>query len=395
MRNILQLLVLCTASVNGCGLSAAQDSGAAHGSGTIQTVRGPIDPSELGITLAHEHVFIDFTLPLGDPARWQLAFRQHPQTAEELRVWHTPFTELSQREFMLENLWKNRDTLLLQDPGTSLSELREFARLGGSAVVDVTSIGLGRSPEKLRQASVDSGLHIVMGTGWYQSAWHPDNLSGRSVDDLTAEIIRDIVHGVGDTGIRAGIIGEVSAMYVSLEPEESAEARALRAAARASRMTGAALSVHQWIRDGKMLDLSLRIIEEEGADLRRVILGHIDAVSAQDLDRLKALMDRGLTVEFDLFGIPYLLGRPELDSRPMADAIVALVKAGYGDRILMSHDVCTKLQQRAYGGKGFTYIQKEVVPYLLAHGLTAEDVHAIQVANPRRLLAIREPRRQP
>jgi phosphotriesterase-related protein len=232
-----------------------------------------------------------------------------------------------------------------------------------------------------------------MGTGWYQSAWHPEGLSQRSVAELTAEVVRDIERGVGDTGIRAGIIGEVSAMYVSLDPEESTEARALRAAARASRMTGAALSVHQWIRDGKMLELSLQIIEEEGADLGRVILGHIDAVSAQNLDRLKLLMDRGLTLEFDLFGTPYFLDRPALDDRPMADAIIALVKAGYGDRILMSHDVCTKLQQSAYGGKGFTYVQKEVVPYLLAHGLTAEDVHTIQVANPRRLLTIRDRQR--
>lgn len=394
MRYIPQLLVMSAALVNGLSPSAARDLDVAHHSGTIQTVRGPIDPSELGITLPHEHVFIDFTLPLGDSRRWELAFRQHPQTAEEIRVWHTPFTDPSQREFMLENLWKNRDTLLLQDANTSLSELREFAQVGGSAVVDVTSIGLGRSPEKLRQASVDSGLHIVMGTGWYQAAWHPEGLSERSVDELTAEITRDVVQGVGDTGIRAGIIGEVSAMYVSLDPVESAEAKALRAAARASRMTGAALSVHQWIRDGEMLELSLQIIEEEGADLGRVILGHIDALSARNLDRLKALMDRGLTVEFDLFGTPYLLNRPELDNRPMADAIVALVKAGYGDRILMSHDVCTKLQQRAYGGKGFAYIQKQVVPYLMAHGLTAEDIHAIQVANPRRLLTIREPRRQ-
>jgi phosphotriesterase-related protein len=250
MRFLAQLLALFAASVIGCPLSAAQDLDVAHGSGVVQTVRGPIDPSELGITLTHEHVFIDFTLPLGDPDRWQLAFRQHPQTAEELRVWHMPFTELSQREFMLENLWKNRDTLLLQDAGTSASELRRFAQLGGSAVIDVTSIGLGRNPEKLRQASVDSGLHIVMGTGWYQSAWHPEGLSQRSVAELTAEVVRDIERGVGDTGIRAGIIGEVSAMYVSLDPEESAEAKALRAAARASRLTGAALTVHQWIRDG-------------------------------------------------------------------------------------------------------------------------------------------------
>ena len=360
-------------------------------SGTIRTVLGTIDPSELGVTLPHEHIFIDFTLPLDAPERWRLAFRQRPETAEEIGIWNMAFTELSQRELMLENLWRNRDSLLLEDPDTALKELAEFQKQGGSAVVDVTSVGLGRSPQKLADIARRSGLHIIMGTGWYLSAWHPDDMGERSVEELTASIVKDLVEGVDGTGIRAGIIGEVSAMYISTSPD-SAETKALRAAARASRMTGAALSLHQWIRDGEMLELSLGILEEEGVDLSRVILGHIDAVSALDTAYLESLMDRGLTLEFDLFGTPYLLHHPALDDRPMADAIVALVKAGYGDRILMSHDVCTKLQQRTYGGKGFAYIQKQVVPYLREHGLSEADIRQIQVKNPARLLAFVAPR---
>lgn len=364
-------------------------------SGTIRTVLGAINPSELGVTLPHEHIFIDFTLPLDEPERWRLAFRQLPKTASELEIWNMPFTELSQRELMLENLWRNRDNLLLQDPETSLSELMEFQKLGGTAVVDVTSVGIGRNPQMLADIAERSGLHIVMGTGWYLSAWHPDEMNELSVDELTASIVKDLVEGVGDTEIRAGIIGEVSAMYISTSPEYSAEARALRAAARASRLTGAALSLHQWIRDGEMLELTLRILEEEGADLSRVILGHIDAISARDTAHLEALMDRGLTLEFDLFGTPYLLHHPALDDRPMADAIVALVQSGYGDRLLMSHDVCTKLQQRAYGGKGFGYIQKQVVPYLLEQGLSDADIRQIQVENPARLLSFAAPVLEP
>lgn len=360
-------------------------------SGKIVTVLGLIDPSELGITLPHEHVFIDFTLPLDKPERWRMASRQLPETAAELDIWHTVFTELSQRELMLENLWRNRDSLLLQDPATSLSELMEFRKLGGNAIVDVTSAGLGRSPRRLADVSRRSGLHIVMGTGWYLSAWHPNDFGDRSVDELTASIVKDLVQGVHDTEIRAGIIGEVSAMDIITSPVDSVETRALRAAARASRLTGAALSIHQWIRDGAMLDLTLQILEEEGADLSRVILGHIDALSARDTEYLETLMDRGITLEFDLFGTPYLLHHAALDDRPMADAIVALVKAGYGDRLLMSHDVCTKLQQRAYGGKGFGYIQKQVVPYLLEQGLSDADIRQIQVENPARLLTFVEP----
>jgi phosphotriesterase-related protein len=130
----------------------------------------------------------------------------------------------------------------------------------------------------------------------------------------------------------------------------------------------------------------------EGGDLTRVVVGHIDAVTAANIPQLVAIAQRGVTLEFDLFGTPYTLSDPRLDARPMADAIVALVQAGYADRLLMSHDVCTKLQQQAYGGKGFDYLLTQVVPYLQQRGLSAGQVRTIMVDNPRRVLAFVAPR---
>lgn len=359
-------------------------------SGKILTVLGPIDPADAGITLPHEHIFIDFRLPLDEPDRWVLAERKQPVTEAEKAFWKTPI-RLSNLQAVMKGLWENEDVLLVQDMKTSLSEVAAFKAAGGGTIVDVTSIGIGRNPQKLAELSRLSGLNVVMGAGWYRRAWRPAGHDDRAVASLTQEIIRDVTVGVNGTDIRSGIIGEVAAMEIATEPADTSDVKGIRAAARASRVTGAALSLHQWVGDGVALPKTLDIIKHEGGDLSRVIVGHIGAAASQDLPYLEAILARGVTLEFDLLGTPYFLESPKLDDRPMADAVVALTKAGYGGQILLSHDVCTKLQQKTYGGHGFDYVLTRVVPYLKRHGLTDADIQQITVTNPTRLLTFAAP----
>lgn len=358
--------------------------------GEVMTVTGPVDPNELGVTLPHEHVIIDFTLPLDAPQRWILAERRFPATPEDRALWNTPI-EMRNRAFLIRNIWNNRDSLLLQDTAQMATEVRAFKAAGGGTIVDVTSVGLGRDPRKLAEISRQSEVKIVMGSGWYRAAWHPDGHAQRSVESLTDEIVRDLDVGVDGTDIRAGIIGEVSAMDV-VAGSETAEMKGIRAAGRASRLTGASITIHQWLRDGVALNTTLKILEEEKADLSRVVIGHIDAVGGRDISRLVALLKRGVTLEFDLFGTPYYLSDPRLDHRPMADTLVTLVKQGFGSQILMSQDVCTQLQTQSYGGGGYDYILTVVAPYLIKQGLSQAQVRQIMVDNPRRLLTRVAPR---
>lgn len=381
--------VLLLAAWSWAACAAGGEAGA-H-AGRVMTVLGPVDPSRIGITLPHEHLFIDFTLPLDEPERWALANRRHPRTAEDIRIWEMPVTDPAQRAFLIRHAWENRDMLLLQDVDGVLREARAFKDVGGGTIVDVTSIGIGRNPAKLVELAQRSGLNVVMGAGWYRPAWHPPGHAERSVESLTAEIVRDVVVGVGGSGIRAGIIGEVSAMQMTDDGRETAEARGVRAAARASRMTGAAISLHQWHGDGSVLKATLDLIEAEGGDLARVIVGHVDGVTSRDIGLLRALADRGVTLEFDLLGTPFRLNIPVMDERPMVDAVVALVRSGYGDRVLLSHDVCTRFQQARYGGNGFTYIALEVLPYLRRHGVTEAQIGQLLIGNPQRLLTLVAP----
>ncbi len=358
--------------------------GAPTVAGRVLTVNGPIDPAEVGHALMHEHVFIDFNLPDSEPARWRDAGRTPPTAATAVGVYNRPLTMGLLDRVLFGH--PNRDNWLLADEETAVRELGHFTRQGGGTVVDVTSQGLGRDPLALRRVANATGLHVVMGSSWYRKSWHPPDMAQRSIESLTDEIVRDVRVGVGDTGVRAGIIGEVGTQGDPLTPDEI---KVIRASGRASRLTGAAVTLHTTARLREQPTV-LDLLAEEGADLTRVIVGHSNEL-AVDLPFMTELLDRGVYIQFDLLGRNPTVRRRVSDT-DVAHGIVDLVEKGYVDRILLSQDVCTKVQLKSYGGTGFSFIHEQFIPYLEALGVTTEQIGAILVSNPRRVLTLEAPR---
>jgi phosphotriesterase-related protein len=354
--------------------------------GKIITVLGPIDAKSAGITLPHEHFFLDLSLPFDEPDRWLRAGRRVPDGAEDRRVYELEL-RLDNWAEVYRVLWRTKDPLVLDDFELAVKEASAFKTAGGATIVDVTSKGLGRDPERLALLAQRSGLQIVMGTGWYREGWRPVDFNGMSVDELANDMIAEIVEGTGAEKIHAGVIGEIPAMEIATKPDSN-DVKQLRAAARASARTGAALTLHQWVGDGERLMKTLDILEAEGADLERVIVGHVGGDAPDQLDILAAALARGVTLEFDLLGVAFLLEAKVSDTRGAADTIAALVRQGYRDQLLMSQDVCTKTQLKAYGGNGYDYVLTQVVPYLKGIGVSDEDVEKLLVANPARLFSI-------
>lgn len=354
--------------------------------GKIITVLGPIDAKSAGITLPHEHFFLDLSLPFDDPDRWVRAGRRVPEGAEDWRVYNLEL-RLDNRAEVYRVLWRTKDPLVLDDFELAAKEASAFKAAGGATIIDVTTKGLGRDPERLAMLARKTGLQIVMGTGWYREGWRPIDFNGMNVDELAKDMITEIVEGTGPDKIRAGVIGEIPAMDIATEPDSN-DVKQLRAAARASARTGAALTLHQWVGDGENLMKTLDILEIEGADPTRVIVGHVGGDAPDQLDILTAALERGVTLEFDLLGAPFLLEEKVIDTRGAADAIAALVKRGYADQLLLSQDVCTKPQLKAYGGNGYDYVLKEVIPYLKGIGVTDESIEKLLVTNPARLFSI-------
>ena len=302
--------------------------------GKILTVKGPINPDELGRTLMHEHIFIDFTVHDDTTEGWKYASRVKPTGATAVALYNSPLTMNLLGAVAMGA--PNRDNWLLKDEKVSIDEVRRFQAAGGNSIVDVTSIGLDRDPEALLRVSKATGLNVVMGAAWYRKGWSGKQIANRSVESLTEAIVRDVTVGVGDSGIRSGIIGEVG---TEGNPLVQTELNNIRAAGRASRLTGAAITLHT----AALLKEQPRILNmlaEEGADLSRVIVGHSNPI-ATDLPFMKQLMDRGAYIQFDLLGRPPNV-RTVVSDADVANGIVAMISAGYLQKILLSQDVCTR-----------------------------------------------------
>ena len=308
----------------------------------VQTVLGPIEPAALGFTLPHEHTQI---------ALWQIEGR-----------W---------------DYWQ-----LTRDEPVILQELAAFRASGGSALADLTLPGVGRDPAWLRGLAEASGLHLVMGCGWYRTAHYPPEarIDRRSVDDLADELVGESLDGVGETGIRPGIIGEIG----TDKPWVSAlEERVHRAVARASVRTGLAISTHAVMSAVGLAQL--HIFEEERADLSRVVIGHADSYPV--LDHYLEIVRRGANLEFDFLGMSFTPIERHGEQR-IVELLCELLARGHADRILLSQDVCHDSQLTRYGGHGFAYLAGTFLPRLRAAGVSDDEIETMTVSNPRRLLTI-------
>ncbi len=299
----------------------------------VMTVRGPIAGNQLGPTLPHEHLFLD-----------------------------------------LFRITRVKDGLL-NDETLIAGEAARFKASGGGTIVEVTSHGLERNAAGMRRVSEATGLHVVMGAGWYREPYYDhDYIGRRTTADLAADFVAEIETGEPGTGIRPGIIGEIGADWSWVSP---AEERVHRASARAHRKTGLAITLPAL--ESPVGLQQLDILKEEGADLRRVIVGHSD--TWPDSDYHEAAARQGAYVQFDTIrGLhPY-----EVDKQ--IRLTLELIRRGHLERLLLSHDNCMRSHLTGYGGHGYAYIPTTFVPLLRKAGLSEEQLHLILVENPRRVL---------
>jgi phosphotriesterase-related protein len=312
--------------------------------GYVQTVLGRIDPSDLGFTLPHEHT----------------------QTA----IWH------------IESRWDYWQ--LTRDEPVILAELERFRAAGGRSLVDVTLPGIGRDPAWLVGIAEASGINIVMGSGWYRTAYYPVEalIDRRSVDDLADELVREVTDGVGASGVRPGIVGEIGTDKPWVSP---AEERVHRAAARAARRTGRAITTHAVMSQVGLAQL--RIFEEEGLDPSRVVIGHSDSYPV--LDHYLEVISRGASLEFDFLGMSFTPIERHGEDR-LIEHLLELLSRGHADRLLLSQDVCHDSQLKRYAGHGYVYLAETFLPRLRAAGVSEAEIATMTVANPRRILTIDE-----
>ena len=310
--------------------------------GEVQTVRGRVAAAEIGFTLPHEHT--------------------------RCVLWQVP------------NRWDYWQ--LTGEEDLIAGELGLFRDAGGSCVVDVTLQSIGRDAARLRRLSEATGLHLVMGCGWYRQAYYPAEarIGRRTVDDLAAELVREFHEGADGTDVRPGIIGEIGTDKPWMSGEEE---RVHRAAARAARATGMAVTTHA-VMSGVGL-AQLRVFDEEGLDPGRVVVGHAD--SNPSLDHYLGIIARGANLEFDFLGMSFTPVERHGEPR-LIRLLLELLGRGHAERILLSQDVCHDSQLKAYEGNGYVYLSETFLPRLRASGVDEATIRTMTVENPRRILTL-------
>lgn len=343
--------------------------------GMTNTVLGPVASGDLGPTLPHEHVLIRLT-------NWYM---------ETDAAWAKEPVSLANLGRVRRRPYENLDNLLITDRAIQKDEVARFKRAGGGTIVDLSLDAIGRDVEGLAEISRATGVHVIAGCGYYVHTAHPPELAAMTASDVADVIVRDLTEGVAQTGIKAGVIGEIGT-WDPIHPEEE---KVLLGVAAAHRRTGAPIIVHTHLFAKQGLRV-LDILERAGVPCDRVAIGHLDSLF--DLDYHRAIADRGAYLEYDFFGAEggnddwrerergtRVIPQIPCDMERMA-AVATLVDAGYGDRILASHDVCTKTSLAAYGGYGYAHILETAVPFMRDLGIADAALRALVESNPQRFL---------
>ena len=300
----------------------------------IHTIRGSVEIDSLGLILPHEHLFTDL---------------RGPRVADYAQADPSAVVEVVE------------------------PHLAEACKAGVTALVECSTVGVGRNLAVLRRLAEASSIHIIAPTGVYRDAYIPESLREISVHDLADLWTTELTEGIEGTSIRAGFIK----LAMSDDGPTALEIRILKAAVEASENTGAVIASHTI--GGKVARQEMDVLEEAGLDLHRFIWIH--GQTEPDVSILEEAARRGAYVELDSVGA-FHQSQSEL-----LETTIALIQAGFTDHLLLSHDAGWYNPARPDGlpedgFRGYTALSRDFIPGLLKRGITEEQVRLITVNNP-------------
>lgn len=295
----------------------------------IQTVNGPIRPENLGITMCHEHMALDLSPVRGD------------------------------------------DDSNFSDINLIADEINQMTAYGVRSAIEVTCNDMGRDVRRLKELSDRCQINIVASTGCYLEPYHTEWVRACEVEALAELFYREVTEGIEDTGVKAGVIGEVASGEPRMAPSEE---KVLIAAALAGKRAGCAVSTHCQM--GKLALEHSALLQRHGMNPAKIVLGHLDL--NDDCNYLEEVLKTGVNIGFDTIG-----KTAYLSDEARADHLMWLIERGYADQIMLSQDISRKSYFAAYGKySGYAAVMKDFVPLLEERGITQETIDCLLILNP-------------
>ena len=301
----------------------------------VRTVLGDIDASDLGFTMAHEHIL---TNPKGKGSK-------------------------AEKGHHLDSVEK------------AIQMLQEFKAIGGGCIIETTPESWGRNSPGMVEASQKSGVHVVACTGYIceEHGLMTEEVSDLTIDQIADRMIHDVTVGMDGTDVKAGWV-KAGTAYMHITPNEE---KVLRAAARAATQTGVCMHTHTT--SGTMGIEQTEIVESEGFDMERMIIAHVDRLP--DLWYHRKMLEKGVYIIYDGPG----KAKYYPDSMRV-DLLRQLVADGFEKKIMLSNDMGRRSHHTVYGyGPGFNWIKQRFLPRLIEEGFSEETLDNFMVNNPARI----------
>ena len=361
----------------------------------ITTVRGDISPEALGITSLHEHTFLDLRIA---GQYMKDLFGTLPDSMLKLDLKNFAF--LKSGVYLI-----SEECAVVDDMDFLVTEYELFRTAGGQSVCDCSPIGGRGDVRKIRELSEKTGLNIICATGVYTATSRPPELIDKSDDFYYETFKREVEEGIDGTDIHPGLLKAAIATYGPDGKLMEGELAGVRAAARLSGETGLSLHIHTSpLLRGEDIIHTAELAVSSGAKADKVHICHMDSGIAQgvpvadylkkpdtdrtlNLDTLKRLLDMGVTIGLDTWGMPisnnYYFYPDDFER---LKALITLIDLGYEDQITIGSDFSSKLFGRTYGNYGCTRTLEFALPMLKQYGYESA-AKKIVVDNPARILA--------
>ncbi|MDI3477136.1 MAG: phosphotriesterase-related protein [Thermoanaerobacterium sp.] len=305
----------------------------------IQTVTGEILCDKIKGTMVHEHIVMDLSHVRGENT----------------------------------SILGDQETL----PGI-VEELKILKELGVNTIVELTNIGMRRGPKLLKKLSEENEFYIIVGTGYYKEGYYPPEIDELSIEELEEKLTKEVLDGIENTCIKAGIYGEIGSSYNLMTAREE---KVFRAVAKSHKVTGAPISTHCEL--GTMGLEQRKIFDKEGIPPEKVSFGHQDL--NENIHEQIELLKWGAFIQFDTIGKT----RYRSDEARMLN-LLELIDRGFENQIMLSCDISRKTYLKKFGGHGYVYLYSSFLKGLKDQGVSDDIIEKLTIKNPCRFLSFRE-----
>ncbi|MDL2217205.1 phosphotriesterase [Christensenellaceae bacterium OttesenSCG-928-M15] len=358
----------------------------------VMTVCGPVAPEKIGFTTMHEHIMFQGSV---------LARRLRKGVPEscKLPVQEEDKVSLENVGLLLKNSIMAWDALIQDDEAVMTGEVQDFKDTGGDTIVEVSVPGIQLETEPMKRISENTGVHVVVSTGFYTWDSWPEEFLDKPLKFYRDHMLHEVKHGVQGTDYKPGML------KIAVQDLNEMEENALRAAAQVSNETGLPLTIHPCYKPGGDRVRLIKILQEEGMDLEKVVMAHTSLedkpASFRELiyhpelykvttQSARRILDLGVncSVEFcNPLGFE-MMGRYRTGDYGQMAGLYELINSGYCDQLVLGNDVCGRTMLRRFGALGYLRLTTFVIPTLREQaGVSEYAIRAMTEKNPARILA--------